>query len=107
LHELGVEVFANVGADGLDGGAFAGSYSSDMGEGVVGGDAHLSPEGVDFAGHVALSGAPNGAVAGQVTDTIEAHGDAGGFQAHAGGRKGRFNTGVTGSHYNDIESLHS
>ena len=106
LHELRVEVFADVGAGGLDGGAFAGADAADVGEGVVRGDAHLAAEGVDFAGHVALRGAADAAVAGEVADAIEPHGDAGGADAHSRGGEGGLDSGVSGSYHDDVVLVH-
>ena len=106
LHELRVEVFADMGPGGLDGGAFAGSDASDMGQRVVGGDPHLAAEGVDLAGHVALGGAADAAVAGEVADAVEPHGDAGGADAHARGGEGSLDSRMPGSYHDDVVLVH-
>ena len=103
LHEDGVVVLADLGADGLDGRAFSGADFSGVGEGVVGRDGHLSAEGVDFSGDVALCGASDAAVAGEVADTVELEGDAGGRVAHSRGGEGGFDAGMSGSDHDDVK----
>jgi hypothetical protein len=66
----------------------------------------LAAQGVYFSGDVSFCGASDGAVAGKMADSIEAHRDARRASSHPCGRKGGFNPGVTGTYYDDIESLH-
>lgn len=106
LHECGVVGLTDLGADGLYGGPFAGADSSGVGEGVVGGDGHLSAEGVDFAGDVAFGGTADTAVAGEVSDAVASEGDAEGFAADSRAGEGGFDTGVPGSDDDDVEAIH-
>ena len=106
LHERGVCVFADLGAESLDSWPFSGSDTAIVGEGVVGGDSHLAAKGIDFAGDVAFCGAANAAVAGEVTDAVEAEGDAERFDAQSRGGEGGFDTGVSGTDNDDVEVFH-
>jgi hypothetical protein len=90
----------------LDGGAFTGADAADVGQGMVGRDPHLAAEGIDFAGHVAFGGAADAAVAGEVADAVEPHGDTGGADAHAGGGEGSLDSGMPGSYHDDVVLVH-
>lgn len=106
LHERGVSVFADLGAEGLHGWAFTRTDSAVVGEGVVGGDGHLTAEGIDFSGDVPFCGAADAAVAGEMTDAVEAEGDAKSFDAQTRGGEGGFDSGVSGTDNYYVKVLH-
>src|SRR4051812_22380304 len=103
LHDLRIERFTNMRSRRLHGGTLARSNFADVSEGVVRSDAHLTAEGVDFPRHVPLRRTADAAIAGEVSDAIEAHRDAGGMQTHARNGKGSFDSGVAGTNHDNVE----
>ena len=106
MHDLRIKRFADLCADCLDGGSFAGANAADVSEGQIGREGHLAAEGVDFAGDVALGRSADAAIAGQVTDAVGSEGDAKGRAAHPGAGQGGFDSGLPGTNHDDFVQIH-
>ena len=70
-HGAAVKFFVALGAQGLDGGAFAGIQHPNVGQRPVGVDPHLPAERVHLAHQMPLRRAADGAVAGHQRDLVQ------------------------------------
>jgi hypothetical protein len=70
---------------------------------MVGRHGHLPAKSINLSGDGALAWPANAAVAGQVANSIETKGQAGGFEPHSCAGKSSFNPGVSGSNDNDLK----
>jgi hypothetical protein len=95
-----------VGSHRLNGRTLSGSHSSDVGQGVIGGDRHLAAQRIHFPGYMPLRRPADGAIAGKVSNAVEPHGDASRSPSDARTREGRLDSGVPGTHNHDIELVH-
>ncbi len=90
----------------LNSGTLASTYSPNVGQGEVSGDAHLSTQSIHFAGDVPFCRPTDGAIARQVANSIQAHGDASRFAAHSRAGKRGLNARMPGANHHDVESFH-
>jgi hypothetical protein len=96
-----------VGTESLDGRTFAGPDDANMSQRMIRSHRHLAAKRIDLSGEMTLGGAADAAVAGHMRGPPYVEGYAGSFHAHPRGRKGRFDTGMPGADYDDVETLHS
>ena len=87
--------------------ALAGSNFSNMGERVIGCDAHLAAKRIHLAGKMALCRPADRAVAGEMADAIEVKSDARRLAAHPGGRECGFDARMPRADYDHFEIFHS
>ncbi len=68
LHFQGVFVFIRLCPRPPDGRAFGAVEHAELNAGGIGGEAHQSAEGVDFADHLPLGQSADGGIAGHLAD---------------------------------------
>ena len=78
---------------------------SELNPGRIGIDPHGAAESIDFAHDVTLCQSTNGRITGHLADCVQVLTKQQRLGAKAGRRQGRLNSGVAGTHHNDIVFL--
>ena len=94
-------------AFGLDGGAFARIENTGLDRRAVGGQRHLTAQGVDLVDEMPFSRTADGRIAGEIRNGIEAHGEKGDVKAHTGGGEGGLAPCVPRADNDDVGHIHS
>ena len=71
LHPELIRLLVALRPWGLDGGALGGVQQAELDTGRIGGQAHLTAEGIDLADDVALGLSPDGGVAAHLGDGVD------------------------------------
>ena len=102
LHDLLVAPAIGLGAQGIDGGAFAAVEHAVLDACTVGRTGHFAAERVQLAHELPLAGAADGRIARHIAHAVEVDGKADGVQAEPGGGQRRLNAGVARADDGDV-----
>ena len=95
LHDLLVLAAVGLGPEGMDGGTLAPVEHAVLDAGPVGGHAHLAAQGVQLPDQMALAGAADGGIAGQIAHGVQIDGENDRIEAQTGGSQCGLNARMT------------
>ncbi len=95
LDRLAIKLAVGLGARAAHGWPLGAVEHAKLDAGPVDGPAHDAVQSINFPHQLALGQAADGGVAGHLADGLQLMGDQQRFRPEAGGRSGRFGTGMT------------